>query len=62
MPQRGETVGTCVEQARTFLTANGVGGEVLVADNGSTDGSQEIAAARGRAGRRRAASAATARR
>jgi glycosyltransferase involved in cell wall biosynthesis len=41
------TVGTCVEHARTFLTANGIRGEVLVADNGSTDGSQDIARAAG---------------
>ncbi len=38
-----ETVGTCVGKARDFLTRNGVAGEVIVADNGSTDGSQELA-------------------
>jgi glycosyltransferase involved in cell wall biosynthesis len=38
-----ETLATCVQKARRFLEENGVSGEVLVADNGSTDGSQEIA-------------------
>lgn len=42
-----ETVGACVDAARAYLTASGVAGEVLVADNGSSDGSQAIAAARG---------------
>ena len=40
-----ETVGACVTQARTFLSLSGVSGEVLVADNGSTDCSRESAAA-----------------
>ncbi len=35
-----ETVATCVRKARGFLDSRGVSGEVLVADNGSTDGSQ----------------------
>jgi hypothetical protein len=38
-----ETVGTCVEKARRSLQDLGVDGEVLVSDNGSRDGSQEIA-------------------
>ena len=42
-----ETVAASVAMARQFLTANGVDGEVLVADNGSTDGSPEIAQAAG---------------
>src|SRR4029077_2964603 len=42
-----ETVGACVTKARGELAANGLCGEVLVADNGSTDGSREIAAAAG---------------
>jgi hypothetical protein len=37
------TVGTCVAKARGFLQRSGVEGEVLVADNGSSDGSREIA-------------------
>ena len=38
-----ETIATCVDKARSFLETEGVSGEVLVADNGSTDGSQQIA-------------------
>jgi glycosyltransferase involved in cell wall biosynthesis len=37
------TVGICISKALRFLAAHGVAGEVIVADNGSTDGSQEIA-------------------
>ena len=42
-----ETVGTCVEKARRSLAELGVAGEVLVADNGSVDGSQQIAVQHG---------------
>jgi glycosyltransferase involved in cell wall biosynthesis len=38
-----ETVAACVIKAREFLARAAVRGEVLVADNGSTDGSAEIA-------------------
>jgi glycosyltransferase involved in cell wall biosynthesis len=38
-----ETLGACVEKARRALEAHGIAGEVVVADNGSTDGSQAIA-------------------
>ncbi len=38
-----ETIGTCIQKAQTFLHQNHVSGEIVVADNGSTDGSQEIA-------------------
>jgi glycosyltransferase involved in cell wall biosynthesis len=38
-----ETVATCVRKARGFLERTGIEGEVLVADNGSSDGSMEIA-------------------
>ena len=39
----GETLATCIGKARAFLERSGVSGEVLIADNGSTDGSQAIA-------------------
>jgi len=38
-----ETVATCVRKARGFLARTGIVGEVLVADNGSRDGSVELA-------------------
>ncbi|MCL2221844.1 MAG: glycosyltransferase family 2 protein [Oscillospiraceae bacterium] len=38
-----ETIRICIEKANSFLKTNNVSGEVLIADNGSTDGSQEIA-------------------
>lgn len=38
-----KTVGTCVTKARNFLGRAGITGEVIVADNGSTDRSVEIA-------------------
>jgi glycosyltransferase involved in cell wall biosynthesis len=38
-----ETVETCVRKARGFLERMGIDGEVLVADNGSTDGSPDLA-------------------
>jgi hypothetical protein len=41
------TVGRCVNKARTCLERIGVRGEVIVADNGSSDGSQDIARANG---------------
>jgi len=37
------TVGRCVAKARAFLERSGIDGEVLVADNGSSDRSAEIA-------------------
>jgi glycosyltransferase involved in cell wall biosynthesis len=42
-----ETLATCIRKARSFLDRAGVAGEVIVADNGSTDGSQAIAVAEG---------------
>ncbi len=39
-----ETVATCVTKAVKFLADSGVNGEVVLADNGSTDGSQQLAA------------------
>jgi glycosyltransferase involved in cell wall biosynthesis len=41
------TVGDCVKQAREALAKYGIKGEVIVADNGSTDGSRELSAAAG---------------
>src|SRR5262252_7332026 len=38
-----ETLATCIRKAKNFLEMNGIRGEVLVSDNGSSDGSQEIA-------------------
>jgi hypothetical protein len=42
-----ETLATCIRKAKDYLRRSGVSGEVLVADNGSTDGSREIAVAEG---------------
>src|SRR5262245_6613547 len=39
-----ETLATCIQKANAFLVCSGISGEIVVADNGSTDGSQEIAA------------------
>jgi glycosyltransferase involved in cell wall biosynthesis len=38
-----ETIARCVEKARIGIERASVRGEILVADNGSTDGSQAIA-------------------
>ncbi len=38
-----ETLATCIEKAKGYLESHGVNGEVVIADNGSTDGSREIA-------------------
>lgn len=42
-----ETLATCIGKARTFLVEANVDGEILVVDNGSTDGSDEIAVREG---------------
>ena len=42
-----ETLAVCIRKARGFLERAGVEGEIVVADNGSSDGSQEIALANG---------------
>jgi glycosyltransferase involved in cell wall biosynthesis len=42
-----ETLATCIDKAADYLARSGVVGEVIVADNGSMDGSQEIARAHG---------------
>src|SRR6204780_2644777 len=41
------TVETCVRKARTYLETRRIEGEILVADNGSTDGSPSLATAAG---------------
>lgn len=38
-----ETLATCIQKASSFLERSGIAGEVLIADNGSEDGSQQIA-------------------
>ena len=42
-----ETIATCVRRARQALETNGLAGEVVVVDNGSVDGSGELAAGAG---------------
>jgi hypothetical protein len=42
-----ETIEVCVGKALAFLRRTGIAGEVVVADNGSTDGSQRLAEAAG---------------
>jgi glycosyltransferase involved in cell wall biosynthesis len=38
-----DTLGTCIEKAKRAMADAGIAGEVVIADNGSTDGSREIA-------------------
>ena len=38
-----ETLAVCIGKARGFLERAGIAGEVVIADNGSTDGSQSLA-------------------
>jgi glycosyltransferase involved in cell wall biosynthesis len=38
-----ETLGKCITKARSFLDRSGIVGEIVIGDNGSTDGSIEIA-------------------
>lgn len=42
-----ETIGRCVDRARESIARLDIRAEILVADNGSTDGSQQIALAHG---------------
>jgi len=42
-----DTLASCIRQARVGLERSGVRGEIIVADNGSTDGSPAIAAREG---------------
>jgi hypothetical protein len=41
------TLGACIDQAQAMLQSSGIRGEIVIGDNGSTDGSQDIARARG---------------
>lgn len=38
-----ETIGICIQKALKAIAAENISGEVVVADNGSTDGSQQLA-------------------
>jgi glycosyltransferase involved in cell wall biosynthesis len=38
-----ETLETCIKKAQSFLDSSGISGEIVIGDNGSTDGSIEIA-------------------
>ena len=38
-----ETLETCIRKAMNFIAVSGIRGEVVIGDNGSTDGSQELA-------------------
>ncbi len=42
-----ETIGSCVGRAKKLLADNGIDGEVLVSDNGSSDGSRQLAESAG---------------
>src|SRR5690606_34894307 len=42
-----DTLATCIDKAREAMREAGIAGEVVVADNGSTDGSIQIAEAHG---------------
>jgi len=42
-----ETLAICIDKAQAYLKRAGIDGEVLIGDNGSTDGSQDIAIAHG---------------
>lgn len=42
-----ETLATCIAKARSFLDRTAIRGEILIADNGSADGSQTIATSLG---------------
>src|SRR5689334_314984 len=42
-----DTLAICIDKALTSMREHNIKGEVVVADNGSTDGSQEIAISHG---------------
>ncbi len=41
------TLGQCIDQANEMFKTSGLKGEIVIGDNGSTDGSQEIARSKG---------------
>ncbi|WP_051622235.1 glycosyltransferase family 2 protein [Acidocella facilis] len=42
-----QTLPLCIAKARAFLASHGIEGEIVIGDNGSSDGSQELARALG---------------
>ena len=42
-----ETLATCIQKAQSYLQQQEIVGEIIIADNGSTDGSGEIASSCG---------------
>lgn len=42
-----KTLAICIEKAKAYLQRAGIQGEVVISDNGSTDGSQDLARAHG---------------
>ena len=42
-----ETLAICIKKAQNWLTRNQVVGEIIIADNGSSDGSQTVATVMG---------------
>ena len=42
-----KTLAICIEKAKSYLQRAGINGEVVISDNGSTDGSQDLARAHG---------------
>ena len=60
LPQRGRSIEIVVRKAIETMRSRGIEGEVVVADNGSTDGSPELAAGRRGAGRSTSRARATA--
>jgi glycosyltransferase involved in cell wall biosynthesis len=42
-----ETLAACIRKAQSYLDRSGVSGEIVIGDNGSTDGSQQIATSLG---------------
>lgn len=37
-----ETLAVCINKAQSFIERENISGEVIIADNGSTDGSQKL--------------------